>query len=268
MTVYKGPVTTDSLHAPLSALHRSQDRLAGTVGSLTADQVTGPSYDDDWSIAQVLSHLGSGAEIFGMLLDAGLNGQDPPGPQHLQEVWDRWNGKSPQEQARDAVAANTAFLDRVDGLGPAERERWRLSVFGSEQDLAGLVRMRLGEHALHTWDIVVMLDARDSVPAEAVEQILQTLPGLAAYTGKPAGGQFSVHVTTENPARSFRLAAGPDGVTLAPAGPEPAAGDGTLRLPAEALVRLVYGRLDPEHTPAIESEHVDLDALRRVFPGF
>jgi hypothetical protein len=41
-----------------------------------------------------------------------------------------------------------------------------------------------------------------------------------------------------------------------------------LRLPAEALVRLVYGRLGPEHTPPAESEHVELDTLRRVFPGF
>lgn len=266
--MYKGPVTTDSIDAPLAALHRSQDRLAGTVAALTADQVTGPSYDDDWSIAQVLSHLGSGAEIFGMLLDAGLHGEQAPGPQHFQEIWDRWNGRSPQEQARDAVAANTDFLDRLDGLGPDERGGWRLSVFGGEQDLAGLIRMRLSEHALHTWDIAVMLDGRDNVPQDAVEQILGTLPGLAAYTGKPGGEDFSVHVTTDRPARSFRLAAGPDGVSLSPAGPEPAEGDGTLRLPAEALVRLVYGRLDPAHTPAIESENVDLDALRRVFPGF
>ncbi len=40
-----------------------------------------------------------------------------------------------------------------------------------------------------------------------------------------------------------------------------------LHLPAEALIRLVYGRLDPEHTPAIEGD-ADLDALRRTFPGF
>jgi len=41
-----------------------------------------------------------------------------------------------------------------------------------------------------------------------------------------------------------------------------------LRLPAEALVRLVYGRLDPAHTPALEARGVDVDELRRIFPGF
>jgi hypothetical protein len=42
-----------------------------------------------------------------------------------------------------------------------------------------------------------------------------------------------------------------------------------VRMPGEALVRLVYGRLDSEHTPeAVEAEGVDLDVLRSVFPGF
>ena len=38
-------------------------------------------------------------------------------------------------------------------------------------------------------------------------------------------------------------------------------------LPAEALVRLVYGRLDPDHTPSFDGDEADLDELRRAFPG-
>jgi hypothetical protein len=38
-------------------------------------------------------------------------------------------------------------------------------------------------------------------------------------------------------------------------------------LPAEALIRLVYGRLDPDHTPAVKGDPDVLDRLRRVFPG-
>ena len=36
--------------------------------------------------------------------------------------------------------------------------------------------------------------------------------------------------------------------------------------PAEAFVRLVYGRLDPAHTPPVDDGDV-LDALRPVFTG-
>jgi hypothetical protein len=41
-----------------------------------------------------------------------------------------------------------------------------------------------------------------------------------------------------------------------------------LSLPTEAFVRLVYGRLDPEHTPAgATAEGISLDELRQAFPG-
>ena len=59
---------TDEL---VAALHRSHVRLSQTLAALSDDQVTEPSYDDGWNIAQVASHLGSGAEIFGLFLDAG-----------------------------------------------------------------------------------------------------------------------------------------------------------------------------------------------------
>lgn len=58
-----------------------------------------------------------------------------------------------------------------------------------------------------------------------------------------------------------------DKVTLSEVGDSPSAA--TLRLPAEALIRLVYGRLDAHHTPpAVAADGVDLDTLRGVFPGF
>ena len=41
-----------------------------------------------------------------------------------------------------------------------------------------------------------------------------------------------------------------------------------VRLPAAAFVRLVYGRLDADHTPASAvTEGIDLDDLRKAFPG-
>ena len=41
-----------------------------------------------------------------------------------------------------------------------------------------------------------------------------------------------------------------------------------LRLRGAAFVRLVYGRLDADHTPAsVVAEGVDLDDLRKAFPG-
>jgi hypothetical protein len=71
-----------------------------------------------------------------------------------------------------------------------------------------------------------------------------------------------VHVITSDPERRFVLRTG-EAVTLAPSDGD--AGPQELRLPAEAFLRLVYGRLDPAHTPSAEG---DLADLRPLFPGF
>lgn len=257
----------DPVETVLSALNNSHARLVAVAGPLTAEEVAGPSYDDDWTVAQVLSHLGSGAEIFSLLLDAGLRGEPAPGMEQFQQVWDRWNAKTPQNQAQDAITTDAAFVHRLSALDPAERGQWRLSFFGDDRDLSFVSRMRLSEHALHTWDVAVMRDSGATVAGDATELIIDSLPDLAARAGRPTGENLRVHVTTDGPERHFELTAGPDGVGLAPAGPGPAPGSAALRLPAEAFVRLVYGRLDPAHTPAAETEGIDLDALRRLFPG-
>jgi uncharacterized protein (TIGR03083 family) len=251
----------------LAALHRSHDRLEAAV-TAASDEVSAPSYDDEWTIAQVASHLGSGAEIFSLLLDAGLEQAPAPGIDRFKEIWDRWNAKAPAEQAHDAVAADAALLSRVDALPDGERQRWRLDMFGTEQDLPGLLRLRLGEHALHTWDIAVTRDPAATIAGDAVALIVDVLGRIAERTGKAAPEPVAVRVRTTSPSRGFLLERNADGARLVPAASGTADATAALRLPAEAFVRLIYGRLDPGHTPpSVEADGVSLDSLRRAFPG-
>jgi uncharacterized protein (TIGR03083 family) len=261
--------TTDapSFEVLLAALHDSHARLAQAVSGLDAEQVTVTSYADEWSVAQVLSHLGSSAEIFDLFLAAGLAGDPAPDMERFQTVWSRWDAKDPQEQVRDAMVADAAFLDRLDRLTEPERARWRMSLFGADQDLSGLARLRLGEHVLHTWDVAVTFDADVIVPPEAAALLVDGLDGLVARVGTPVEPALRLHLVTHDPDRAFALEGGSDGVRLSPVGADPTDHDGSLRLPAEAFIRLVYGRMDAQHTPTVVSEGVDLDAVRAVFPG-
>ena len=260
--------SADPIESALSALSDSHERLAAAAGRLTGDELTGPSYCHDWSIAQVLSHLGSGAEIFGLIVEAGLRGREAPGPGQFQAIWDVWNAKSPQDQARDGVAEDGELVEQLAAIGPDQRRSWRMPVFGAERDLADLIRMRLSEHTLHTWDVEVMRNPQATLAGDAAGLLLDFLPEMAAGIGKPTGQDLRVHVTTEHPERHFEMVIGPGNVVLTQAGPAPAAGDATLRLPAEAFARLLAGRLDPEHSAAAEAQGASLDDLRPVFPGF
>jgi uncharacterized protein (TIGR03083 family) len=249
----------------IAALRRSHDRLQSLVGPLDARQLQQRSYASEWSIAQVLSHLGSQAEIFGLFLEAGLSGQDPPGRDEFGPIWNAWNARDPQAQASDALRADEATLDRFESLDAGQRDQLRLHAFGMDLDTTGLARMRVSEHAVHTWDVAVALDPSATVAPDAVALLIDTVGQLAAWTAKPDGKQRRMRVTTTGPERHFTLETTGEAVTLTPS--DDAGSLPELRLPAEAFVRLVYGRLDPAHTPAVEASDVDLDELRQLFPG-
>lgn len=250
----------------LAAVRSSHDRLRALVSGLTPDQVTAPSYASEWTVAQVLSHLGSQADMFSLLLDAGLTAAPPPGRETMLPIWQRWDALPPSTQVSESIDANERLVRRLEALEPGEAETFHVSVSGRELDFVGLLRARLFEHAVHTWDVAVALDPGAVIEPDAAAVLVDHLPEIAARVGKPAAQPATLAVTTTDPERRFALVA--DGVRLEPWTDQVA--DGSLHLPAEALLRLVYGRLDPAHTPPlkIDSPTVSLDDLRAVFPGF
>jgi len=248
----------------IGALRHSHDHLQTLVEPLDLGQLQQRSYCSEWSIAQVVSHLGSQAEIWSLFLDVGLTGQEPPGQDKFGPIWAGWNAKDPQAQAADGLRADEATLERFESLNPDQRARLRLRVFGTDADATGLARMRLGEHAIHTWDVAVALDPSATVAPDAVSLLIDTLGQLAGWVGKPDGRHRTLRIWTSDPERHFVLRTGTDVTMTAADGDD---GPPDLRLPAEALIRLVYGRLDPAHTPPVEDGGVDLDELRQLFPG-
>lgn len=250
----------------LDVLRSAHSRFVAAFDSLDEEELTRPSYDDGWSVAQVASHLGSGTEIFRHHLAAG--GLGDPAPDGINEpIWEAWNAKSPGQQVRDAVAVVTAFLEAAETMPEDRKAAWRLELFGLDLDLEGFLRMRLNEHAVHTWDVTVALDPASTIAPNAAALLADSLPAIAGWAGKPSDEQVSVEVRTTSPELAFRLDLGPGGVTLTPSLDDTATS--SLTLPTEAFVRLVYGRLDHEHTPAsVAAKGVDLDLLRAVFPGF
>jgi uncharacterized protein (TIGR03083 family) len=251
----------------ISVLRTSNDRLASLVTPLTTAQLNGPSYDREWSIAQVLSHLGSQTEIFSIFLDAAFEGRDPPGSEAFQPIWDAWNTRSADAQAADNIQDNEAFVGRLEALSDEQLANLHASLFGMEFDAVGVFRMKLGEHAVHSWDVAVAVDPSAEVAADAVNLLIDGLGEVTARLPKPDVAPIRLRVRTAEPDRDLLLIVA-DKVTL-----EDWAGqdtDAVVSLPAAAFLRLVYGRLDEAHTPAVEVDGPagTLDDLRRVFPGF
>ena len=246
------------------ALRASHDRLAGVVAGFGPGDLRAQSYDTEWTVADVLSHLGSGAEIFGRFVEAGVTGGDPPGADDFKPVWDEWNARSPQEQASRFVTADQALVTRLESLTPEQRAAFSVTMFGrTPLDLAGVLGLRLAEHAVHSWDVEVVRDPAARVAPGAVGLLIDSLPALAGFTARKAPAPVVVAITVTGPERAFSLDTG--GVTLVH-GNGAAPATATAALPAEAFLRLVYGRLDD---PAeLTASGVTLSELKAVFPGF
>ncbi|HET7902343.1 MAG TPA: maleylpyruvate isomerase family mycothiol-dependent enzyme [Candidatus Nanopelagicales bacterium] len=258
--------TWDDARRSIAALRASHDHLAALVGGMSDEELRAPSYDDEWSIGQVLSHLGSQSEIFELFLDAALDGQPAPGGEVFPPIWDVWNAKAPLQWRDDWHAASEAHVARFEAIDDATAEAFSLEFFGRQLDLAAFVRMRLSEQAVHTWDIEVMGDPAAVVAADAVPLVLDDIDRVVEGTAKGDGGPYRVRVGTHAPVRDLVVEVG-DPVLVRDAEPDDAY-DGSVDLPAEAFLRLVYGRLDADHTPEhSQSGTHGLSDLRAVFPG-
>jgi uncharacterized protein (TIGR03083 family) len=255
--------------ALIAALRNSHERLASLVHAVSEDFLTERSYCTDWNVAQVLSHIGSGAEISLMMLESVLRGE-PMDRDAFPPVWDRWNAKTPAEQAADCLPADDAQISRLEGLTAGELDGISLDFFGMKLDAAGVVRLRLSEHAVHTWDVAAAIDPVAILAPDAVALLTGQVFWLAERTGRPGERPFVVRLRGSYPETDLLLdVAGKVTLTPWPAeGAQPARAE--IQLPTEALIRLFYGRLDPAHTPPVEitGDPALLDEARAVFPGF
>jgi uncharacterized protein (TIGR03083 family) len=254
-------------HAWIATLRNSHERLASVVAPLTPEDLRSQSYDTEWTVAQVLSHIGSGAEIALMMMPGALGQSEPVGPEAFRPVWDTWNAKSPDEQAADALVSDEKYVRQLEELSNDDLASISLPFVGRKLDSVGLVGLRLGEHALHTWDVAVSFDPAATVSADAVALLIDNVPGfLVPRIGKVPDVPFRARIRTTDPERDYLLVAA-DPITMTD---WPGNGaDFEVTMPSEALLRLSYGRLDPEHTPAaVQADQTDLERLRRMLPGF
>lgn len=245
-----------ALASLVQVLDASVQRLADQVEPLTPQQVRQQAYPTEWTVADVLSHLGSGATIMRLRLDGEVD---------MQAIWDEWNAKDPDAQGADALRADDQLQYRLASLTAEDQDRMRFAMGPLELDLLTFLGLRLNEHSLHTWDVAVTFDASATLPDDEAALVVDTLPMMTRFAGKPTGADRDISIRTVAPSRTFALALRPDGITLSPSEPvdEP-----DLELPADALIRLVFGRLDPDHTPAGIVGAGHLDELRPLFPGF
>ncbi|MDP2288675.1 MAG: maleylpyruvate isomerase family mycothiol-dependent enzyme [Actinomycetota bacterium] len=259
----------------IEALRANRDDLADQVLQFSAADLDRTSGSSQWDVAQVLSHLGSGAEIGLEGLRRALTGQVSPPQDFNQIVWDRWNAMSQQEKSDGFLESTELLLSTYEAIDAQTRIdlRFNLGFLPAPVDLAVVTGMRLNEALLHAWDVRVAFDPQASIPGALAAVLLEQFSGpvsfFMGFLGRTAGlhgERFTLQVNTTDPSGSLGLSfAESVSITEAPAFP-----DAVLSIPTEALMRLWSGRLSAAHTPEgveLIGTSLTLDDLRGVFPG-
>ncbi|GAA3285094.1 maleylpyruvate isomerase family mycothiol-dependent enzyme [Dactylosporangium vinaceum] len=255
----------------IAALRKGHDDLSALVAGLTTEQLTGPSAADEWDLSQVISHLGSGAEINLEAVQASLEGRPAPEFEFNKGVWARWDAMTPQERQAAFPPANERLVRAYEAFTPEQHESHKIDIGWMPEpvDVGTSALLRLTEFGYHDWDVRAGLDPAATLAPEAAAQIADRVEGLFGWIAKPANldgrtATLLVRLTDTGETLGLNLV---DPVTL---GAAPTTADGELSLTLDAWLRLAAGRLKPAYTPAdvAITGPISLDDLRAVFPGY
>ncbi len=259
---------TDLVDSSIAALRTNHDELAKLVARLSPDDLARQSGASDWTVAQVLSHLGSGSELTRARLAPAVAGEATP-EIDSQSVWDRWNALAPEEQASGFLEHHEAVITLLEGLDEEQRKTLTvdLGFLPEPSPLETFVGMRLNETSAHAWDVRVAFDPEAGLEATSADLVAAQLAGglrfMLDFAAKPQELAEPVVLALGGYGISF-------GETVNLTVGTPGDATATFHGPLEAAVRMLSGRLRPEHTPAdVEvTGNVTLDDLRPVFPGY
>lgn len=255
----------------VTELRLEHDSLSSLVRELDAENLERPSYASEWTIAQVLSHLGSGAEINLSNVRAALVGTEAIAKDSYPDLWKRWDGMSPVDQAIGFQRWHGELVAAFEETGWETLKDLEVPTAMGMLSGGTVIGMRFREATVHAWDVAAALDRAATIRSAAAgilaDQASEMMGRLADPSAASSLGLDAVSIVGRDPDRRFLLQLDPV-VLRADAHPDDDR-PGVLRLPTELFVRLIYGRVDEDDLGPTIDEHPEglIERLRRVFKG-
>jgi uncharacterized protein (TIGR03083 family) len=234
-----------------------------------------PSWCDGWAVRDVLSHLTEGTERYHLQTRAALDGQAVP--EFSMEERNARRGvvkaMAPEQMLGELERRSNAFWDDVEGRSEEALAGMALPHVGG-RTLSGpqVCRLRLNEFMLHRWDTVAARDPGATLDAESAGLALDYNLGNAARMAKAPAleGLEATYLCQVSGPGGGPVAIVCRGGKVEVAREAPERADVTLRLPAETLNRLLWGRVDVERALAdgtiqVQGDPEQARALGRVF---
>jgi uncharacterized protein (TIGR03086 family) len=153
---------------PLDALASARSEFASRLRLVTADDWQRPTPCDDWTVRDLVIHVVGGDRMSAALL-RGASREDATAIRKTIELGD------------DAVAAFDKEADDVAAAfaEPGAFERVIPHPSGIDMSPARLLGFRIGDYALHAWDLARAIGADETLDAALVQHVWNTLSPMA-----------------------------------------------------------------------------------------
>jgi uncharacterized protein (TIGR03083 family) len=246
--------------------------VARLVDELRADPTLWdrPSACAGWTVGDVAAHMAESNDRFLRIVSAALDGQPVPAfsPQQRAERQAAVKARGREAVLDQLAGCAYAVFDRLEAATPEALAR-TVTVPAGTLTLAQVAGQRLSELALHSWDIRSAADPRAALAPATVPLLLD---GVLASVGRLAGNRVPTDRTLTYRLELAGEAGGPVTVTLAGGQASaqrgaPERADATLYLPAEAAIRLLWGRLALERALAAGTVSVEGDRAAALLLG-
>jgi uncharacterized protein (TIGR03083 family) len=259
----------------VAAIRREYEVLNRWLSAISPAHWQGPTNCTEWDVTKTVSHLGSGAEIHQLTIAENVDGGAPVTNEVRQGIWGHFDSLTPEPLYADFRDRNESYLRYLEGLPAAKREQ-NVKFFMGDRPVAGYAQYRLFELSLHSWDLRVGLDPTARLlpgSASALWSIGRENVNRRANAQAKTDQEGAVYgVEVYGPVNErFALAVREGAVQWLDSPPSAVAA--SVRLAAEACIRLYTGRLPLEQAEAdgevtITGDRAAALRLNALFPGF
>jgi len=158
---------------PLDTLALARSEFARRLRLVTADDWRRPTPCDDWTVRDLVVHVVGGDRMSAALL-RGASRDEATAIRKTIDLGD------------DAVAAFDAEADQVAAAfaEPGAFERTIPHPSGTDMPGARLLGFRIGDYALHAWDLAQAIGADEKLDDNLVQEVWNALAPMAGMIGK------------------------------------------------------------------------------------
>ena len=249
----------DELQDRVRILHREAEAFKEYLSDLPPDAMRQPSACDRWTVADVLSHVGT--QAFALRVARGLQGDYSP-PEGSPPVEEHDEDSFAESIAQRALANRELqgngllpwFIESLDKsvqvFFDLSTEDWDKLCYWppGPEPVRTMLDMRISELTMHAWDVRSMLETDYHLSDDSVRVLMDTVNRAARRAFRPEPGLASPvryrFIVTSPVANRVDLLFSRDGGQIGTATAGPA--DVTFHCDGETYVLVLYGRLTLE----------------------